>query len=50
MTIKASKCHLFGTYKKVTTQYKPNLYLDIFYTYFMENLRVLSNCSVHNCF
>ena len=35
MTIKANKCHSFGIYKKGTTsaQYKPNLYLDILYTY-----------------
>ena len=52
MTIKASECHSFGIYKKgiTSTQYKPNLYLDILYTYFIENLRFLSNCSMKNCF
>ena len=48
-----SKCYSFGIYKKDTTstQYKPNLYLfTILYTYFIENLRFLSNCSINNCF
>ena len=52
MTVKASKYLSFGIYKKGTTstQYKSNLYLDILYTYFIENLRSFSNCSMNNCF
>ena len=38
MTVKVSKCHSFGIYKKGTTstQYKLNLYLDVLYTYLQK--------------